>query len=190
MTDLLSCRLDVGILCDNSWVVATAWPDQLTVLSKECSNLQFESDPFQGLGGACHHKLACGRRSCEADLVDTRMRCQPGAEIVVSADDLENTFWEEALPQLSKLEIAIRGKRRRLDDDGIPGDQRRCYFSAGKMDREIPRNDASRDSKWHISNNYLLLSCFLNNFGVKLQLSKLPHPENTDLNLLDSKSNL
>ena len=59
--------------------------------------LQLESDSLESLGRRLHHFLSGECGASERDLVWSRMGCEPWAEVVVTAENLEDTRREELL---------------------------------------------------------------------------------------------
>lgn len=89
-----------------------------------------------------------------------------------TAENLDNSRGEVLLSQLAELEIAIRGEWRRLDDDGVPGDDRGSDLAAGEMDGEIPRNNSNGHTEGGVSDNDLLVIILLNNLFLKLDVGQ------------------
>lgn len=89
-----------------------------------------------------------------------------------TAENLDNSRGEILLSQLAELEIAIRGEWRRLDDDGVPGDDRGSDLAAGEMDGEIPRNNSNGHAEGGVSDNDLLVIILLNNLFLKLDVGQ------------------
>ena len=109
------------------------------------------------------------------------------ASITYTAENLDNTRGEILLSQLAELEIAIRGKWRRLDDDGISSDDRGGDLAAGEMNREVPGNDSNGHTEGCVSDNDLLVVVLLNNLFIKLDVGQGTEPVYTGLNLSDGE---
>lgn len=74
-------------------------------------NLQLKGNSFQGLASTFHNLLSCEGRTSETDLIDVWVRGDPWTEVVITAQDLDNSRWEELLSKLDQLNVAIWRER-------------------------------------------------------------------------------
>lgn len=77
---------------------------------RELLHSQLQSDALERLCAALHDALARGGRAGEADLVDAGVGGEPGAEVVVAAERLEDAGREDLLGELDDLEVAVGGE--------------------------------------------------------------------------------
>jgi hypothetical protein len=118
------------------------------------------------------------------------MGSQPRTKVVVTGDDLNDTRREELLSELTELEIAVGSEWRWLDDDGVTGEESRSDLAAGKMDGEVPGNDADDETKGSVADDNLLAVIFLNNLLLDLKLGQLSEPFDTSSGLTDGELDL
>lgn len=108
---------------------------------RECS--QFQGHTLEGLGSRFHDFSAGNRAAGEGDLGWTRVRGQHWAQVVAAGKRLYDAGREELLSQLHDLEIAVGREWRRLDDDGVAGENRGTDLATGEMDGEVPGDNAN-----------------------------------------------
>ena len=118
---------------------------------------EFEGHAFEGLGRAGHDLLAGEGRACERDLGWGRVLGEPGAEVVVSGQGLNDARREELLSQLDEFEIPSGCEWGWLDDDWVSGEDAGCDLAAGQQDGVVPGDDANADAQGCISDNDLLV---------------------------------
>jgi hypothetical protein len=73
-------------------------------------NIQLKSHAFQRAASALQYSLSSGRRASEADLVNSRVACEPGSQIIVTTQRLHDTRGKEFLGQFNKLQATVWGK--------------------------------------------------------------------------------
>jgi hypothetical protein len=83
------------------------------------------------------------------------------AEVVISAQSLKHSWREETGPKLDQLHAAIRSQRRRLQYDGISGQQGGANLSAREEDRIVPGDNANNHTKRRIVGGNLAFRRFL-----------------------------
>lgn len=69
--------------------------------------LQLKSNSLQCLACTLHDLLSSESGASEGDLVNVWVGCDPWAEIIISAQYLDNTCREELLSKFAKLEVAV-----------------------------------------------------------------------------------
>ena len=92
------------------------------------------------------------------------------AEVVATGEHLNDTRWEELLSELTELQVAVGGERRRLDDDRVAGENRGTNLAAGKVDREVPGHNAYDETQRRVALDGDLSVIFLNGFLLELEL--------------------
>ena len=83
----------------------------------------------------------------EADLARHRVRGHPGTELVAAAHDVDHAGREDVAQQLAHLERDQRRVGRRLQHQGVAGQQRRGDLPEGERQREVPRRDGGHDAE-------------------------------------------
>jgi hypothetical protein len=81
---------------------------------------------FQGCSGGCEDLASGFRRSCEGDLLEVRVGRHPGAKVIPSADHIQNAGRKDLTNVVGGSKYCKRGKDRRLQDNGVAGQQRWC----------------------------------------------------------------
>ena len=66
-----------------------------------------------------------------------------GTQLVVTSNGLDHTRSEDLLRELDDLQGGVRGEWRRLDDNGVSGEQGWNGFADGQNDWEVPWADLS-----------------------------------------------
>jgi hypothetical protein len=115
------------------------------------------------------------------------MRCEPWTKVVVTAQHLHHTRREVLLCEFTKLQVAVRGEWRRLDNNGVSCDQCWGNLAASEMHGEIPWYDTNGDTKRSISDNNLLVIIFLNYLFLYFDLGQFANPVYASLDLSDSE---
>ena len=73
--------------------------------------------------------LASGlRRSREGDLLEVRVGRHPGAKVIPSADHIQNAGRQDLTNVVGGSKYRKRGKDRRLQDNGVAGQQSWKHF--------------------------------------------------------------
>lgn len=80
---------------------------------------ELEGNVLELAAGRRHDLLARCRGPGEADLLDARVVADHGTEARIAVEGLQHASREEGRHNLRKLDDAVRGKRRRLDDDDV-----------------------------------------------------------------------
>lgn len=120
--DLRSGLLDVDVGKDDGGIVAA----------------ELEGAALQGLGASSHDLLTSGNGTSERDLSNARVGSEHRAELVVTANSLENTGLEDRLCELDGLEGGVRGERAGLDNHGVTSQKGRNDLAHGEDEREVP----------------------------------------------------
>jgi hypothetical protein len=116
-----SSSLNVNILSDDTGIVTS----------------KLESHTLEGLATSSHDLLSCRNATGETDLGNARVFGEHGTKLVVTTEDLDDTWREDSLGQLDCLQRGVGGERRGLDDDGASGKQSRGDLAEGKDQREL-----------------------------------------------------
>lgn len=75
------------------------------------THLQLERHSLQCLGAALHHLDSCRGGAGETDFLYSGMGCEPGAQVFVAAQCLNDARREEVQGNLSQLEATVRRER-------------------------------------------------------------------------------
>jgi len=92
-----------------------------------------------------------------------------GAKLMTATKSLQNARREELHGQLHKLEAAVRGIGRWLQDEGVSSVNSRCHLPPRQDERVVPGHQATCHSNGHISNGGGLLLVVLDDFFFQLQ---------------------
>lgn len=84
-------RIDIDVLADNGCIITP----------------QFESHTLESSSTGGHDFLSCCDRASEADLGDIRVGSQLGTQTLLSAQGLENAWWEDLGTNFSQFECRI-----------------------------------------------------------------------------------
>lgn len=98
---LRSSSLNVDILSDDTGIVTS----------------KLKSHTLEGLAASCHDLLSCGNATSETDLGNAGVLGEHGAKLVITTEDLNDTWREDGLSQLDCLQRGVGSERRGLDDD-------------------------------------------------------------------------
>jgi hypothetical protein len=112
---------------------------------------------------------------------------QPRTKVVITGNDLNDTRREKLLSKLTKLEIAVGSEWRRLDDDGVTGEESGANLATGKVDGEVPRDDTDNETEGSVSHNDLLRIVLLDDLLLDLELGELSEPFDTSGSLTDGE---
>lgn len=85
------------------------------------------------------------------------MCCEVRAQLIVSAQSLEDARGEEAHPKLGQLHATIRSERRRLQYEGISGQQGGANLPTREEDRIVPGDNADNHTERRILGGDLAL---------------------------------
>ena len=122
--------IDVGIGKDDERVLSAELEDQSLQAARS------------GLHDVTARRAAAGER----DQVD-RCRHERLALDLVTDRHLQHIRRQHGHQALGPLERAERAELARLEDDGVPGDQRGHHRVTAHEHREVPRRDADRDAE-------------------------------------------
>ena len=117
------------------------------------------------------------------------MGSHPWTKVVIARKTLDNSWWEELLGELSNLQATVWSEWRWLHDDRATSHDSWSDLSTGKVDWEVPWNDSSANTKWHLADENLALWSILNLLVLELHLSDLSEPEPATHNLPLGSSN-
>lgn len=92
---LRSSSLNVNILSDDTGIIAS----------------KLEGHTLESLAASSHDLLSRGNATSETDLGDARVFGEHGTELVVTAEDLDDTRREDGLGQLNCLQRSVWGER-------------------------------------------------------------------------------
>jgi hypothetical protein len=165
--NLSSGGLDVDICAHNGWVIAA----------------ELQSDTLESLGGRLHNLLTSECGAGEGDLVNARVGCEPWAKVVIAADNLDDTGWEEVLGKLAELQVAVRSEGRWLDDDGAANQDSRGNLADSKLDGEVPWDDTDGDTDGSITDDDLAVAVLLNLLIFDLVLGEAIEPGTAGVDL-------
>ena len=110
---LRSSGLNVDILSDDTGIVTS----------------KLKGHTLESLAASSHDLLSCGNTTSEADLGNARMLGEHGTKLVVTTENLNDTWREDGLGQLNCLQRSVRGERRGLDDDAASGKKGRSNLA-------------------------------------------------------------
>jgi hypothetical protein len=119
--ELRSSSLNVNILSDDTGIVTS----------------KLESHTLEGLAAGSHDLLSCGNATGETDLGDTGVLGEHGTELVITAENLNDTGREDGLSKLDCLQRGVGSERRGLDNDGASGKESRGDLAERKDKREL-----------------------------------------------------
>lgn len=151
--------------------MAASFPPLLSLVSlfqKVTWYVQLKSNPLQGLASTLHNLLARRRRTRETDLLNKRVRREPRAQVIITAQRLHNTRREEVLRQLNKLQTRVGREGRRLDDDGVTGEHGGRELLDGERDGEVPWDDAHGDTDGGVADDDLAFGVVLHDLVFDL----------------------
>ena len=133
--DPVEREVEVGVVHDDDRVLAA----------------ELEVDVLQPLGGGLEHLDAGLARAGERDDGDVGMPHEPLADRAPAAvDDVDDAVRDAGLGEELDEALPERGRvRRRLEDDGVPGDERGRDLPGRDRDREVPRRDDADDADRH-----------------------------------------
>lgn len=66
-------------------------------------NIQLKGHAFQSATSTLQYSFASGRRASEANFINTRVTCEPGSQIIITAQRLHDTRGKEFLGQFNEL---------------------------------------------------------------------------------------
>lgn len=121
------------------------WQDDRGVIASE-----LKGNALECAGGGLHNLLSGSNGSGEGDLGDVWVTAHGGTEVVVAANNLENTRRQDLLGELGKLEGGVGCERRRLDDHAVTGHECWCNLARGENEGEVPWADGSTDTKGRV----------------------------------------
>jgi hypothetical protein len=95
--------------------------------------------------------------------VDIRVVDESWSELIVAAQGLHQSRWEDLLRNFDHLQCRVGRKRRWLDDDSIAHQHCRQHLSKGQDEREVPGTDRGSDTERHelVHNGFVLEVIFL-----------------------------
>lgn len=149
--------LEIDVVADDGGVVAT----------------EFQGHALQSPAAALHDLLAGESRAGEADLVDTGVLGEHGAQVVAAAEDLDHAGREDAGSQLAELEATVRREGRGLPDEGVAGQQGGADLADAQQQRPVPRHDAATHAQRDVTHNHAALIRVLDDFLWNAQLGNL-----------------
>ena len=133
--DAVDREVEVGVVHDDDRVLAA----------------ELEVDVLEALGRSLEHLHAGLARARERDHADVGMPDEPLADRSAAAvDDVDDAGGHAGLVEELDEALAERGRvGRGLEDDGVPGDERRGDLPGRDRDREVPRRDDADDADRH-----------------------------------------
>ena len=128
-------EVEVGVVHDDDRVLPT----------------ELEVDVLQPLGGGLEHLDAGVARAGERDDGDVGMPHEALADSSpTSVDDVDHAVGDAGLGEELDESLPERGSvRGRLEDDGVPGDERGRDLPGRDRDREVPRRNDADDADRH-----------------------------------------
>jgi hypothetical protein len=106
---------------------------------------ELEGNALEGLGGGLHDLLTGSGGTSEGDLGNVGVGAQLSTELVVAANNLDDTRGEDLLGKLGELERCVGGEGRGLDDDAVSGQDGGSDLADGQNQGEVPGADS-----WYI----------------------------------------
>lgn len=125
---------EIGILAHDGGVVAA----QLQREALECGRT------------ALHDLLPRRAGPCEADLGDARVRGQAGTEVVVPAEDLDDTAGEDSRGELAQFQRCVRREGRWFPDKRVSGEQGGVELAETEENGKVPGDDADPDAEGRV----------------------------------------
>lgn len=107
---------------------------------------ELESHTLKSVGTGSHDLLAGWDGASERDLGDTRVGRKHWSESVITANSLDNTWWEDALSDLNHLEGGVWGEWRWLNDDSVASQNSGEKLSERENDGEVLETVSMRSS--------------------------------------------
>ena len=128
-------EIEIGVVHDDDRVLAP----------------ELEVDVLQSLGGGLEHLDAGLARPRERDDGDVGVAHEPIADRATAAvDDVDDALRDARLVEELDEALPERGRvGRRLEDDGVPRDERRRDLPGRDRDREVPRRDDADHADRH-----------------------------------------
>lgn len=105
------------------------------------------------------HDLLPGlARAGEADLADAGIGGYHGSEVIFAADALEDSLGEEGEADLHHLEEGVRREGRRLEDQGVAGQQGRGNLATAQNAWAVPGDNPGGHSDGYVALDYVAAS--------------------------------